>query len=178
MKSKLIILIVTIFSFLSMSFNEIKYQEFSTDEFTKVYVTKHPEVLDLNHIVIAKSNWTLYLPNNERPQTDIYYSLPGFICDFISLQTLALHGVFVRELPIELRRLANLKHLSFPLDEKSDIKNICQTALQIEKLETLNLTGSIISNETFDDIKRNLPKVQVSDLIRAMEDRNNKGKQD
>ena len=42
MKSKLIIFIVTIFSVLSMSFNEIKYQEFSTDDFTKVYVTKHP----------------------------------------------------------------------------------------------------------------------------------------
>lgn len=110
MKSKLIIFIVKIFSFLSMSFNEIKYQEFLTDEFTKVYVTKNPEVLDMNHIVIAKSKWTVYLPNNERPQTDIYYSLPGFVGDFQSLQTLALHGVFVRELPIELSRLANLKH--------------------------------------------------------------------
>lgn len=178
MKSKLIILIATIFSFLSMSFNEIKYREFSTDDFTKVYVTKHPELLDLNHIVIAKSNWTVYLPNNERPQTAIYYSLPGFIGDFKSLQTLALHGVFVTELPTELKKLSNLKHLSLPLDSKSDIKNICQTLLQIEKLETLNLTGSIISNETFDDIKLTLPKVQVSDLIRAMEDRNNKSKQD
>lgn len=161
-----------------MSFNEIVYREFSTDDFTKVYVTKHPEVLNLTHIVIAKSNWTVYPPNNEIPQTAIYYSLPGFIGDFKSLQTLALHGVFVTELPIELRRLPNLKHVSLPLDAKSDIKNICQTLLQIEKLETLNLTGSIISNKIFDYIKRSLPKVQVSDLIRAMEDKNNKINQD
>lgn len=154
------------------------YREFSTDDFTKAYVTNHPEVLNLNHIVIAKSNWTVYPPNNERPQTAVYYSLPGFIGDFKSLQTLALHGVFVTELPIELRRLPNLKQVSLPLDAKSDIKNICQTLLQIEKLETLNLTGSIISNKIFDDIKLNLPKIQVSDLIRAMEERNNKSKQD
>lgn len=171
MKSKLITLAGIIFTIPSMSLNEIKYQEFSTSDFTEVYIEKHPEVLKLEHIVISNSNWTIYPPTNEMPQNAVYYSLPKFIKEFKSLQTLSLSGIFLIELPTEIEELSGLKHLSISLGEKSDVESICKTLLRLEKLETVNLTGSIISDKIYNKIKQELPKIQLNDAIRNMQNK-------
>ena len=157
-----------------MSFNEIKYQEFSIVDFIETYINQHPEVIKLEHILISKANWTIYPPDNEMPPNAVFYSLPKVIKEFKSLQTLSLKGVFLIELPTELQELSDLKHLSIQLAEKSDIKGICTTLLKVEKLETLNLTGSIISDEVYHKIKQELPNVKLSDVIRNMQNKANK----
>ncbi|KLT64695.1 hypothetical protein [Pedobacter sp. BMA] len=157
-----------------MSFNEIRYQEFSAIDFTEIYIKQHPEVLKLEHIVISNANWTIYPPDNKMPPNAVFYSLPKAIKEFKWLKTLSLKGVFLIELPTELQELSDLKHLSIQLAEKSDIKGICTTLIKVEKLETLNLTGSIISDEIYHKIKQELPNVKLSDVIRNMRNKVNK----
>lgn len=154
-----------------MAFNEVKHKEFLVSEFTESYLINNPKTLELNSITIYTSGWTIYPPNNEMPVDPVYYDLPVFIKNFKFLETLTLSGIFITHLPNELQALPKLKYVAICLHRKSNVEDICTVLQQIKNLKTINLTGSIISDEVYDKIKKTLPKVHISDLNRNMHDK-------
>ncbi|MCX2573584.1 leucine-rich repeat domain-containing protein [Pedobacter sandarakinus] len=151
-----------------MSNNETKIKEFYLSEFTESNILHHPEILDLNCLIISNPNWTLYPPNNLTPEDAIHYKIPVFINNFKSLQTLIIQGAFITSLPKDLQCLGKLENISVALCGESDIHDICFLLKRIKNLKILSLTGSIISDETYSMIVKELPNIQVLDTLRSM----------
>lgn len=151
--------------FLNMEAKDTNFQDFDSASFTETYIKSHPEVLNLKCVTITNPNWTIYPGENQMPLDKIYFSIPPCIKDFKVLQTLFLKGVFIQELPVEIELVTELENIGLCLGPKADVKKLCQTLKNIEKLKTLNLTGSVISDESVSVIQKELPKVRVSNLF-------------
>ncbi|HYD91056.1 MAG TPA: hypothetical protein VEA37_06145 [Flavobacterium sp.] len=109
------------------------------------------------------SEWTIYPPpdahlkNTDQPP---FYYLPEEICTLTNLESLALDGLKIKELPENFGRLKNLKFLSLAFN-KLVLKKEISKLQNLTNLKTLILYGNKVDDNSVLILKEKIPGIDV-----------------
>ncbi|MCX2430389.1 hypothetical protein [Pedobacter sp. GR22-10] len=158
---KLSVLVIFVILFCT-SCNKSMVLDISVNNFKDGYEKTNPGSLDATTMLIRNEKTTVYPPFNKMPPDATYYMVPSSIKFYKKVENLHLIGLFVKQLPLELKELPNLENISFSIGNASSIPEIIEVLRSCKRLKAIFLMAAIVSDAQLNNLKKSLPKIDVS----------------